>query len=81
MVGLWGVVNNAGVNFPGDVELLTMDQYKKVAEINLYGGIRILKTFLPMIRKSTGKYYLSFYQNTVNLELQLWMTRGKRMSE
>ncbi|XP_033735856.1 D-beta-hydroxybutyrate dehydrogenase, mitochondrial-like [Pecten maximus] len=53
--GLWAIVNNAGINFPGDVELATVDQYKKCAEVNLYGMIRVIKTFLPMIRKSKGR--------------------------
>ncbi|XP_033733591.1 D-beta-hydroxybutyrate dehydrogenase, mitochondrial-like [Pecten maximus] len=53
--GLWAIVNNAGMNFPGDVELATVDQYKKCAEVNLYGMIRVIKTFLPLIRKSKGR--------------------------
>ncbi|XP_033735857.1 D-beta-hydroxybutyrate dehydrogenase, mitochondrial-like [Pecten maximus] len=52
--GLWAIVNNAGIDFPGDVELATVDQYRKCAEVNLYGMIRVIKTFLPMIRKSKG---------------------------
>ncbi|XP_060069039.1 D-beta-hydroxybutyrate dehydrogenase, mitochondrial-like [Ylistrum balloti] len=52
---LWAVVNNAGVNLPGDVELATVEQYRKCAEINLYGAIRIIKAFLPFIRKSKGR--------------------------
>ncbi|XP_060069077.1 D-beta-hydroxybutyrate dehydrogenase, mitochondrial-like [Ylistrum balloti] len=53
--GLWAIVNNAGINFPADVELATVDQYKKCAEVNLYGMIRIIRGFLPMIRKSKGR--------------------------
>ncbi|XP_069118094.1 D-beta-hydroxybutyrate dehydrogenase, mitochondrial-like isoform X1 [Argopecten irradians] len=53
--GLWAVVNNAGMNFPGDVELATVDQYKKCAEVNLFGMIRVIKAFLPHVRKSKGR--------------------------
>ncbi|XP_033735850.1 D-beta-hydroxybutyrate dehydrogenase, mitochondrial-like isoform X2 [Pecten maximus] len=53
--GLWAIVNNAGMYFPGDVELATVDQYKKCAEVNLYGMIRVTKAFLPLIRKSRGR--------------------------
>ncbi|XP_033733590.1 D-beta-hydroxybutyrate dehydrogenase, mitochondrial-like [Pecten maximus] len=53
--GLWAIVNNAGIYFPGDVELATVDQYKKCAEVNLYGMIRVTKAFLPPIRKSKGR--------------------------
>ena len=54
-LGVWAVVNNAGFNIRGDVELSTVDQYKKCAEVNLYGMIRVIKAFLPMIRASRGK--------------------------
>ncbi|XP_033733592.1 D-beta-hydroxybutyrate dehydrogenase, mitochondrial-like [Pecten maximus] len=53
--GLWAIVNNAAINSPGEVELATVDQYRKCAEVNLYGMIRVIKTFLPMIRKSKGR--------------------------
>ena len=57
-LGVWAVVNNAGFNIHGDVELSTIDQYKKCAEVNLYGMIRVIKAFLPMIRVSRGGYNL-----------------------
>ncbi|XP_069118095.1 D-beta-hydroxybutyrate dehydrogenase, mitochondrial-like isoform X2 [Argopecten irradians] len=53
--GLWAVVNNAGINLPGDVELATVDQYQRCADVNLYGMIRVIKAFLPLIRKSKGR--------------------------
>lgn len=52
--GLWGVVNNAAQNIIGDIELTTMEQYSRLAEVNLTGAIRVTKAFLPMIRKSKG---------------------------
>lgn len=53
--GLWALVNNAAVNFVGDVEFCTMDMYKMVAEVNQFGVIRMTKAFLPEIRKSKGR--------------------------
>ncbi|KAK3098923.1 hypothetical protein FSP39_024300 [Pinctada imbricata] len=53
--GLWGIVNNAGFNIFGDVEHATIEQYKTCAEVNLYGPIRIIKTLLPLVRKSKGR--------------------------
>ncbi|CAI9582512.1 unnamed protein product [Staurois parvus] len=35
--GLWGVVNNAGISTFGEVEFTSMDTYKEVAEVNLWG--------------------------------------------
>jgi NAD(P)-dependent dehydrogenase (short-subunit alcohol dehydrogenase family) len=51
---LWGVVNNAGIDLYGDIELLTMAMYRRVADVNLFGMIEVTKTFLPLIRKSKG---------------------------
>ncbi|XP_052780443.1 D-beta-hydroxybutyrate dehydrogenase, mitochondrial-like isoform X2 [Mya arenaria] len=53
--GVWAVVNNAAVNFLGDVELCTMDQYKSIAEVNQFGVIRMTKAFLPLIRECKGR--------------------------
>ena len=63
-VGLWALVNNAGLNMLGDVELCTMAMFHRIAEVNLYGMIRMSKAFLPFIRKSKGKQYIP----TSNLE-------------
>jgi len=54
-LGLWAVVNNAGLNFLGELELTTMEQYKRVIDINLTGVIRITKTFLPLVIQSKGR--------------------------
>ncbi|XP_052092374.1 D-beta-hydroxybutyrate dehydrogenase, mitochondrial-like [Mytilus californianus] len=53
--GLWGIVNNAGIDLPGELELCTLNLYRKVIEVNLYGQLAITKAFLPMIRKSKGR--------------------------
>lgn len=53
--GIWAVVNNAAVNYLGDVEFCTMDQYKYVAEVNQFGVIRVTKAFLPFLRESGGR--------------------------
>ena len=39
LVGLWGLVNNAGWATFGEVEWVSMDNYKKAMEINLHGVI------------------------------------------
>lgn len=52
--GLWGLVNNAGVSTFGEVEFASLDDYKKVAEINLWGTVRVTKAFLPLIRRAKG---------------------------
>ncbi len=49
------MVNNAGISTFGEVEFTTMDTYKQVSEVNLWGTIRVTKAFLPLIRRSKGK--------------------------
>ncbi|XP_033640546.1 D-beta-hydroxybutyrate dehydrogenase, mitochondrial-like [Asterias rubens] len=52
---LWGVVNNAGIAVFGEVEWLSLDDYQRVVNINLWGMIRVTKAFLPMIRQCKGR--------------------------
>ena len=53
-VGLWGAVNNAAMKRILDIELVSIEQLKKQAEVNFYGMVRITKAFIPMIRNSKG---------------------------
>ncbi|XP_054620903.1 D-beta-hydroxybutyrate dehydrogenase, mitochondrial [Dunckerocampus dactyliophorus] len=53
--GLWAVVNNAGVSTFGEVEFTSMDVYKQVSEVNLWGTIRVTKAVLPLIRRAKGR--------------------------
>ena len=53
--GLWAVVNNAGVNFSGHVELTSMSTYKRVSDVNLYGTVRVVKATLPLLRQAKGR--------------------------
>ncbi|XP_048728279.2 D-beta-hydroxybutyrate dehydrogenase, mitochondrial-like isoform X1 [Ostrea edulis] len=53
--GLWAVVNNAGIDSFGDIEFCTLDMYRRVAEVNLFGMIHVTKVFLPLVRKSKGR--------------------------
>ena len=54
--GIQAVVNNAAINILADVELATMDMYHRVAEVNMFGMIRIAKAFAPLIRKYKGMF-------------------------
>ena len=53
---LWGLVNNAGLNFLGDIELVTMRQYERIINVNALGMVRVTKAFLPLLRQSKGKF-------------------------
>ena len=56
VTGLWGVVNNAAIHIIGDIELTSMQQYSKVVDANILGAVRVTKAFLPLVRKSKGKF-------------------------
>ncbi|XP_060054462.1 D-beta-hydroxybutyrate dehydrogenase, mitochondrial isoform X2 [Erinaceus europaeus] len=53
--GMWGLVNNAGISTFGEVEFTSMDTYKEVAEVNLWGTVRMTKSCLPLIRRAKGR--------------------------
>ncbi|XP_038059238.1 D-beta-hydroxybutyrate dehydrogenase, mitochondrial-like [Patiria miniata] len=53
--GLWAVVNNAGISTFGDVEFCGLEVYQRVANVNLWGAIRVCKAFLPLLRKTQGR--------------------------
>ncbi len=66
------MVNNAGISTFGEVEFTTMDTYKKVSEVNLWGTIRVTKAFLPLIRRAKGKIITTHLQpvNTLHKVMQ-----------
>jgi len=60
------LVNNAGLNFVGDAELTTMDQYVNEVNINQLGLVRVTKAFLPEIRRIKGFILDVFTYNNCN---------------
>ncbi|XP_067037081.1 dehydrogenase/reductase SDR family member 9-like isoform X1 [Acropora muricata] len=54
-IGLWGLVNNAGITVIAPVEWLPLEKYKRIADVNLWGLIEVTKTFLPLIKKAQGR--------------------------
>ncbi|XP_053407090.1 D-beta-hydroxybutyrate dehydrogenase, mitochondrial-like [Mercenaria mercenaria] len=53
--GLWAIVSNAGFNVMGDVELCTVNLYKKVMNVNYFGAIRTIRNFMYLVRKNKGR--------------------------
>ncbi|KAL4238948.1 hypothetical protein ACF0H5_003652 [Mactra antiquata] len=53
--GLWAIINNAGINSFGDIELTPVSLYEKLLNVNLFGPLRIIRQFLQLIRKSKGR--------------------------
>ena len=52
--GLRGIVSNAGIVVTGDSEYLPIHLFKKCMKVNFFGAVRLIQTFLPLIRQSKG---------------------------
>ncbi|KAK7068739.1 hypothetical protein SK128_026624 [Halocaridina rubra] len=55
---LWAVVNNAGIAAVTEIEWCPIAEYRRVYEVNSLGPIRVTKTFLPLLRESSGRIVL-----------------------
>jgi NAD(P)-dependent dehydrogenase (short-subunit alcohol dehydrogenase family) len=49
--GLDVLVNNAGVAGGGRLDVATMDEWRWITEINLFGAVRGTRTFVPMFKR------------------------------
>ena len=49
------VFNNAGIALGGPIEILDIDEVKKVYDVNFFGYLRLIKAFLPLLRQSSGR--------------------------
>lgn len=56
---VWAVVNNAGIGPGGCMDWYSMDLYRKLLEVNLFGLIAITKAFLPLLKRSPGARYIN----------------------
>jgi NAD(P)-dependent dehydrogenase (short-subunit alcohol dehydrogenase family) len=54
-LGLYGLVNNAGVVTFGNVTDTTMEEFDLVMSVNVYGPWRITRAFAPLIIASKGR--------------------------
>nr|CAD7404909.1 unnamed protein product [Timema cristinae] len=54
--GLWGVINNASWAPFGEVEWVPFKVYKQATDVNLLSVIRITQIFLPLLRKTKGRF-------------------------
>jgi NAD(P)-dependent dehydrogenase (short-subunit alcohol dehydrogenase family) len=52
---LTALVNNAGVPSAGPLELMPEEEIRRVMEVNLFGALRVSRTFLPLLRASGGR--------------------------
>ncbi len=52
---LAGLVNNAGIPAAGPLELLPIDEFRRVLEVNLVGAVAVTQAFLPLLKSSRGR--------------------------
>jgi NAD(P)-dependent dehydrogenase (short-subunit alcohol dehydrogenase family) len=54
-MGLYGLVNNAGMAEPNALEFIALDDLRYQLEVNLIGQLAITQTMMPLIRKARGR--------------------------
>ncbi|ESO87428.1 hypothetical protein LOTGIDRAFT_66145, partial [Lottia gigantea] len=52
---LWGLVHNAGMQYYGEVEFITMDYFQYNMQVNHFGAVRMCKSFIHLLRQSKGR--------------------------
>lgn len=53
--GLHGLVNNAGRLLPGALEFTSMEAWRDLFDVNLFGHIDLTQRMLPFLRRSRGR--------------------------
>jgi len=53
--GLWGLVNNAGVNVVAPLIVASESDFEFLFDVNVFGVFRVTKAFAPMILESQGR--------------------------
>ena len=52
---LVGLVNNAGISGGGPIELLDLDDFRRMFEVNVIGTIAVTQLFLPLLKQARGR--------------------------
>ena len=52
---LAAIINNAGISSFGFAEQIRIETYRKIADVNVFGTIRVCQAFLPLLRKTKGR--------------------------
>jgi len=55
LTGNFHIVNNAGIAVAGPVEAVSMASWRRQFEVNFFGLIEVIQTFLPMVRERRGR--------------------------
>ena len=52
---LAGLVNNAGISGAGPIELLDLDEFRTMFEVNALGAVAVTQEFLPLLKAAPGR--------------------------
>lgn len=55
LVELWGLVNNAGICFIGNSEMISRNDSLRIMDVNFRGPYLMCSKFLPLLRRSQGR--------------------------
>ena len=53
--GLAGLVNNAGINVPGPLEFIPVNEFRRQLEVNVVGQVAVTRAFLRLLRLGRGR--------------------------
>jgi NAD(P)-dependent dehydrogenase (short-subunit alcohol dehydrogenase family) len=53
--GLAGLVNNAGIGLFGPLEIIPLEQFRALMEVNVTGQLAVTQAFLPLLRQARGR--------------------------
>jgi len=53
--GLDGLVNNAGIGVFGPLELIPVEQFRRLLEVNVTGQLAVTQALLPLLRRARGR--------------------------
>ena len=53
--GLDGLVNNAGIGVFGPLEIIPLEQFRTLMEVNVTGQLAVTQAFLPLLRQARGR--------------------------
>src|SRR5204862_7384911 len=48
-------INNAGILTPGPIEVVPLDAIRREFDVNVFGALSLINSFLPALRKARGR--------------------------
>ena len=53
--GLAALINNAGIAEAGPIEFTSVDKFRQVFEVNVFGMVAVTQAFLPLLHQAKGR--------------------------